>query len=259
MYKSVLPSRSEKKKVMTSEWFENWFDSPYYHILYQSHDDTEAKWFIDNLLEFLPLKQGTRLLDLACGKGRHARYLAEKGFEVTGLDVSPASIAFARHFENERLSFYQHDMRLPFRINYFDGIFNMFTSFGYFSTDRDHLRTLQNVYKGLQPGGFFILDFFNSTWVRKHLVRAEIKTLDGIEFQLKKSVRGQHVFKQVIFETGGRRFQFRERVRLYTLADFVQLLDAAGLRLLHTFGDHDLRPFEPQTSKRLVIVADKPR
>ncbi len=244
---------------MTSEWFVNWFDSPYYHILYQSHDETEAKLFIDNLVRMLPLQPGARLLDLACGKGRHARYLAEKGFDVTGLDVSAASIAFARHFEHDRLSFYRHDMREPFRVNYFDGVLNIFTSFGYFNTDRDHLKTLQNVSKGLKPGGLFVLDFFNADWVRNHLVRSETKTLDGIEFHLKKSIREKHVYKQVIFETGGRRFQFRERVRLFTLADFRQMFSAAGLNLLQTFGDHDLGPFDPKKSQRLVLLAEKPR
>lgn len=242
---------------MTNEWFVDWFDSPYYHILYQSHDDTEAKVFIDNLLQALPLPSGARALDLACGKGRHARYLAEKGFDVTGLDVSASSIAFARQFEHERLAFYQHDMRLPFRINYFDVILNIFTSFGYFDSDKDHLNTLQNVQKGLRPGGIFVLDFLNAVWVRKHLVRAESKTLDGILFQIKKTVRGKHVFKQVSFETGGRKFRFRERVRLFTPDDFQQMFSAAGLRLLRTYGDHDLSGFDPETSKRLILIAEK--
>ena len=244
---------------MKSEWFTDWFDSPYYHILYQSHDDSEARLFIDNLMGVLPLREGTRILDLACGKGRHARYLAEKGFDVTGLDVSVSSISFARHFEHERLSFYQHDMRLPFRINYFDAILNIFTSFGYFSTDQDHEKTLRNVFRGLKPGGLFVLDFFNAAWVRSSLIRNEIKTLDGIEFHLKKSIRGKHVFKQVSFETGGRRFQFRERVRLFTLDDFRQMFSAAGLQLRHTYGNHDLEPFDPAISKRLILIAEKPR
>ncbi|MCK6691727.1 MAG: class I SAM-dependent methyltransferase [Thermoanaerobaculia bacterium] len=243
---------------MKSEWFTDWFDSPYYHILYQSHDDREAKLFIDNLLRILPLPDGARVLDLACGKGRHARYLAEKGFDVTGLDVSGSNIAFARHFEHERLSFYQHDMRHPFRINYFDAILNIFTSFGYFSTDQDHVNSLRNVNKGLKPGGLFVLDFFNAAWVRDHLIRMETKSLDGIDFHLKKYIRGKHVFKQVLFETGGRRFQFRERVRLFLPDDFKQMFSAAGLQLLDTYGDHNLEPFDPLTSKRLILLAEKP-
>lgn len=243
---------------MPNEWFATWFDSPYYHILYQSHDDGEAQFFIDRLLHALALPPGARLLDLACGKGRHARYLAEKGFDVTGVDISPASIAFARTFEHPRLAFYQHDMRLPFRVNYFDGIVNMFTSFGYFDSDQDHLRTLTHVATGLKPGGLFLLDFFNSEWVRTHIVRREERTLDGITFHLRKSIRSGRIYKRVAFETGGRKFLFRERVRLFALPDFQEMFQAAGLELQRTYGDYDLSPFDPAHSKRLILIAQKP-
>lgn len=239
------------------EWFADWFDSPYYHTLYKNHDAEDAQRAIDHLLTAMDLPRGARILDLACGKGRHARHLAEKGYDVTGLDISFASIAFARQFEFERLTFYQHDMRLPYRINYYDAVMNMFTSFGYFLHDRDHLLALKNVHKGLQSGGLFLLDYFNAKWVRQHLVHDDVKMVDNIEFHLKKSIRGGHVFKTVEFQTGGRPFKFRERVRLFTLADFEQLFAAAGLRLVNTFGDYNMTPFVPEQSKRLILLAEK--
>jgi len=243
---------------MRSEWFVSWFDSPYYHILYQSHDATEAKQFMDKLLHPLALPAGVRILDLACGKGRHARYLAEKGFELTGLDISPSNIAFARQFEHERLTFYQHDMRLPFRVNYFDAILNIFTSFGYFDTDEDHLKTLVNVYQGLKPGGLFLLDFFNAQWVRQNLVKDETKSLDGIDFYLRKTIRGPWIYKKVEFTTGGKNFRYRERVRLFNLDDFQAMFNSAGLVVRNTFGGYDLSPFAPEHSKRLILIAQKP-
>ncbi|MBK6931431.1 MAG: methyltransferase domain-containing protein [Saprospirales bacterium] len=243
---------------MAGEWFSSWFDSPYYHVLYQSHDDREARHFIDNMLQPLTFAPGARLLDLACGKGRHARYLAEKGFDVTGVDISPASIGFARHVEHEHLAFYQHDMRLPFRFNYFDGILNIFTSFGYFDTDSDHVRTLTNVGKGLKPGGLFLLDFFNANWVRQHLVPSEEKQLDGISFHLKKRIRKNRIYKKVEFEAGGRKFTFLERVRLFNLLDFQYMFKSAGLEIRQTFGDYEMRPFYGDQSRRLIIVAQKP-
>ncbi len=244
---------------MRKEWFVEWFDSPYYHMLYKSHDEYEAKKALDNLLHALNLHPGARILDLACGKGRHSRYLAEKGFDVTGLDISTSSISFARQYEHARLAFYQHDMRFPFRANYFDAVMNMFTSFGYFKTDRDHLLTLKNVWKNLRPGGLFLLDFFNSEWVRRNLVRSEIKTIDNIEFHLKRTIRGGHVYKHVEFVLGGRGLDFHERVRLFTLADFQQLIKDSGLELVRTYGGYDLSEFEPLRSKRLIMIARKPR
>ncbi len=87
------------------------------------------------------------MLDVACGRGRHSRILASKGFVVTGIDISFDSIAFAKQFENENLDFYQHDMRLPFRVNYFDYAFNFFTSFGYFKTRREHDDAIRTIAK----------------------------------------------------------------------------------------------------------------
>jgi len=243
---------------MKKEWFAEWFDSPYYHLLYNGRDEQEAQTALDHLLGALDLAPGSKVLDLACGKGRHSRYLAAKGFEVTGLDIAPASILFARQFENEHLSFYQHDMRNPFRINYFDAVMNMFTSFGYFNTDAEHLMALKHVATGLKPGGLFLLDFFNEAHVRKNLVRTDTKTVDKIEFSLKKWTRNGYVFKEVSFQTGGRLFHFRERVRLFSLGDFRHLFAAAGLRLKQTYGDYDLSGFEPAHSKRLILIAEKP-
>lgn len=243
---------------MKKEWFAEWFDSPYYHTLYKNRDENEAQKTLDNLLKALDLPAGARILDLACGKGRHARYLAEKGFDVTGLDISDASITFARRFEHEHLAFYQHDMRHPFRINYFDAVMNMFTSFGYFETDRDHLLALKNVYRDLKPGGLFLLDYFNSEWVRQNLVRSDVKTVDGIEFHLKKNIQGEHVFKTVEFTTGSKHFHFRERVRLFSLTDFQTLFSSAGLKLRCIYGSYNLDSFSAIDSKRLILIAQKP-
>ena len=242
---------------MKKEWFAEWFDSPYYHLLYKSRDDSEAKAALDNLLLSLDLPPGSRVLDLACGKGRYARYLSEKGFDVTGLDISPASIDFARQFEHETLTFYQHDMRKSFRLNYFDAVMNMFTSFGYFQSDSDHLLALKNVAKDLRPGGLFLLDFFNAKFVRRNLIRSEIKTVENLTFSLKRWVRNGYVFKSVEFQTDGRLLHFQERVRLFELADFQSLLHSAGLRLRQTYGDYTLCAFDAKTSKRLIIIAEK--
>jgi SAM-dependent methyltransferase len=242
---------------MKKEWFATWFDSPYYHILYQNRDEREAQASIDNFMLAMQVPKGSRILDLACGKGRHARYLAERGFDVTGLDISFASIAFARQFEHERLAFYQHDMRLPYRFNYYDAILNIFTSFGYFATDEEHEKTLKNVVRGLKPGGLFLLDFFNAQWVQQNIVRQAEKKADNITFQLKKRIRGPFIYKTVEFETGGRLFYFQERVRLFTLSDLENMFTRTGLRLRQTFGGYDLSPFDAAKSARLILIAEK--
>ena len=81
-------------------WFVNWFDSPYYHTLYKNRDEKEAQVFIDNLVHHLQIKKGSKLIDIACGKGRHATYFNSLGLDVVGVDLSPNSIASAKKNEN---------------------------------------------------------------------------------------------------------------------------------------------------------------
>lgn len=246
---------------MEKEWFVNWFDSPFYHILYQNHNEQEAQNFLDNLLNYLTpqysleQKHSTRVLDLACGKGRHSRYMASKGFDVTGLDLSHKSIEYAQQFETERLSFYEHDMRNPFRINYFDFIFNIFTSFGYFDRESDNLKALKNVYRGLKPNSVFVLDYFNAQWVKDTMKFDYYQKTGGIDFHIQKEISNGHVIKKIAFEAEGKDYFFQEKVRLFTEGEFHQLFEKAGLEIIEKFGDYNLNTFDIKNSNRLIIKA----
>ena len=116
-------------------WFVNWFDSPYYHALYKNRDEKEAQVFIDNLVHHLQIKKGSKLIDIACGKGRHATYFNSLGLDVVGVDLSPNSIASAKKNENNTLQFVAHDMLEVYQENHFDIVTNLITSIGYFEKD----------------------------------------------------------------------------------------------------------------------------
>lgn len=251
-----------------SEWFAEWFDSPYYHILYQNHNEQSAKDFIDNLFKKLTPQYATlhptsfyKILDLACGKGRHSRYMASKGFDVTGTDLSENSIRYARQFESENLSFFEHDMRKPFRINYFDYIFNIFTSFGYFDKDEDNVTALKCVHDGLKDDGTFILDYFNSTWVRNKMKPSYTETAGDIVFNIEKHIENGHIYKTISFEVVENEikkdYYFQEKVRLFSLQDFETIFDKADFEIVEKYGDYELNPFDEQTSNRLIIKAVK--
>src|SRR5258705_12665122 len=158
-------------------WYKNWFNSPFYHKLYFERDEQEAVAFIKKLIAHLQPSPASRMLDVACGKGRHSKTLASLGFIVTGIDISPDSIAFAKKFESDNLEFYVHDMRLPFRGNYFDYAFNFFTSFGYFKTRREHDDAIRTIAKSLKPGGVFVIDYLNVHYAEDHLVHNEEKQI----------------------------------------------------------------------------------
>jgi SAM-dependent methyltransferase len=240
------------------EWFEDWFNSTYYHLLYSHRDEEEANQFMQNLLTKLVPEPHSKILDLACGKGRHAQFIASKGFDVIGIDLSENSIAEALQKSNAKLQFFEHDMRFPFRINYFDYVFNLFTSFGYFNNQRDEINTIKSIALNLKPRGLVVIDFFNAAKVIQMTAKcSEQKMIDGIEFEWKKSIINKSVIKEIDVKDAGIVHHYKEQVRLLELADFENYFRQAGLKLLATFGDYSLAPFDVITSERLIMIAQK--
>jgi len=238
-------------------WYSNWFDSAYYHLLYQHRDHKEAERFIRNLTRFLAPDKDDHIMDLACGKGRHSAYLNSLGHKVTGLDLSSNNIQHAKQLENDRLHFDVHDMRDIYQANQFDFIFNLFTSFGYFESSSEDEKVLRAIQQQLKPGGVLVLDYLNAVHVRNTLVKKEIKKLSGIDFKIERFIHDDVVIKQISFSDRKESYQFQERVELIHLEQFKQHLDVTGLQLLHTFGSYDLEPFDVNTSNRLILIAKK--
>jgi SAM-dependent methyltransferase len=234
-------------------WYASWFDTPYYHLLYQERDQSEARKFMDNLTNYLDIPKGGKILDLACGKGRHSRYLNSIGYDVTGVDLSINSITFAKQFENEKLHFDVHNMCKPYN-DTFDAIFNLFTSFGYFDNDESNLNTIKAIKADLSDSGFGVIDFMNSKYVIDHLVSEDKKTIDGITFKQKRYLEDGYVKKDILFSAQGKEHNYQERVRAFTLEDFKVLFKKAGVQLLNVFGDYKLRKFDIETSQRLILI-----
>lgn len=240
---------------MTQNWFATWFDSSYYHTLYQHRDDAKAHFFMDNLVDYLKLPKDSTVLDLACGKGRHSIYLAKKKLAVVGVDLSPESIAYAQQFEQENLSFRTHDMRDPIDFGSFDAIFNLFTSFGYFETEAEHIDTLLAMKNGLKSkDSVLVIDFFNAKKVIHNLVLVEEKIVDGITFHIKRWVENGAIIKDIRFEDKGQDYHFQEKVHGFDLAKFQAFFETVGFELITTFGEHDLTAFDEQNSDRLIMV-----
>ena len=237
----------------TNNWFASWFDTPYYHILYKDRDYEEAQLFMDNLTSYLNLPDEAKILDLACGKGRHSVYLNQLGYDVTGADLSQHSIDEAKKFTNDTLHFEVHDMREPFEQKY-DAIFNLFTSFGYFENEGDNIKTLKAICESLSEYGFGVIDFMNVKKVIENLVPKEVKTVDGIEFHIKRYVIDNYIYKEIDFEDKGESFHFVEKVKALTLQDFETMMEEAGIYLLETFGDYKLRKFFKNESERLIMI-----
>lgn len=243
----------------SSDWFREWFDSPYYHQLYFERDEKEATAFINRLLSALHPPAYARVLDLACGRGRHSLILAEKGFDVTGIDLSVRSIAYARQFEKENLHFYQHDMRQALHIRYFDYVFNFFTSFGYFRTMRENENVIRTVSLSLKKGGIFVLDYLNTPYAEAHLVPHSQKEVDGVLFTLTRWSDQNHFYKKIHIEDKKAEapLEYTEKVAKFSIDDFKRMFSVHGLQVRQVFGNYELAPYDPVNAPRLLLVAER--
>jgi SAM-dependent methyltransferase len=244
-------------KADKTDWYETWFDSPYYHLLYRNRDEHEAELFLDALIKFLNPPPGSRILDVACGKGRHSIYLNKKGFDVTGFDLSAESIQYDKEFENDSLSFYLHDMREVFRSNYFDIVLNLFSSFGYFEKKRDNVRCMIANVTALKENGFFVFDYFNAGKIQLKGCMITEKLITGINFHIEKHIEGNFIKKKITFNDKGNNYNFEEQLLLAGKSELEKYIIEAGLTIINCFGNYKLDPFNESTSDRLIIVAQK--
>jgi SAM-dependent methyltransferase len=241
-------------------WFSDWFNSSYYHALYQHRDDTEALQFIHNLITYLAPKPHATMLDIACGKGRHSKALFDAGFDVTGIDLSPASIEAASTMQTNGLSFSCHDMRETFNANYFDYAFNFFTSFGYFDSHEEHQLAISAMAANLKESGTLVIDYLNVGIVEENSDQEAVSQIDGYIFYTKKWQDDLFLFKEIrVVDATSKEVLgiFEERVRKYGLADFTLFMQRAGLEMIATFGDYQLGSYHMERSDRLIMVAKK--
>lgn len=247
-------------------WFETWFDTPYYHILYKDRDFREAEHFISLLINDLKIKKDTTIIDLACGKGRHSVYLNQLGYNVLGLDLSKESISQNKKLETDNsaenfLKFAVHDMRNEIypevSAEKVEGVFNLFTSFGYFDDEIEDKKIFKSVSNVLKDEGYFVLDFLNAKWVKNTLVpKAEIKKED-ILFHITKRIENQFVIKDIRFHDQGKDFHFFEKVKLHTLETIGNHAEEFGFERVKIYGDYNLGAFDPESSPRCINIFKK--
>ncbi len=244
-------------KARKSEWFREWFNSPYYHLLYRERDHAEAKLFIDRLTALLKPSHSSRMLDAGCGRGRHSLYLNEKGFDVTGIDLSEENIKYCSAFAGEKLNFFCRDFRKPFGKKNFDFAFSLFTSMGYSGKEKENASVIASLSESLRPGGYLVLDYINGLRAEKHLVAEEKQMTDGVSFELRRSIENGFILKDILVNDNGSLHSFSEKVKIIQPDIFEKYFKASGLRVLHLFGDYELSTFDENFSDRIIIIGKK--
>jgi SAM-dependent methyltransferase len=240
------------------EWFEGWFDTEYYHLLYSNRDDAEARNFILALLARLQIAKGSKVADIACGKGRHSRVLAEAGMQVWGYDLSENSIDFAHAQKIPGAHFIRHDIRDPYAESGFDCAMNLFTSFGYFEDAADDKKCIENIFHMLKPGGIFVQDYLNAAPFLSCLPFAEEKILNGIAFNIQKKYEPPFIRKCIDVLDGDAHKTFYEKVKTYSEPQLRRLHEDAGFVMFPVFGNYSMEPYEPAASPRIILISQKP-
>ncbi len=235
------------------KWFETWFDTDYYHLLYKHRNNSEAEAFIEHLFSHIKVSKTSRILDVACGRGRHSLAIHQLGYDVMGIDLSARNIEFAKQFETENLRFKKHDMCVPMQEK-FDVVLNLFTSIGYFDDDKKNFEAIQCFWNNLNSNGVGVIDFLNVNYAKQQLKANEIKEVDQVNFDIKRNFNGTHFIKEISFEDNNQYFHFTEKVRGLQLTDFETFFREIGISTYEVFGNYQLESYQASSSERLILI-----
>jgi SAM-dependent methyltransferase len=241
-------------------WYKEWFNSDNYLKVYRHRDETEAERLVDLIVNNIISVSGSKVLDMACGSGRHAIIFASKGYEVTAIDLSKNLIAAAKtnaKKQNVIVEFVNSDiLEYNSEVN-FDIAVNLFTSIGYFEDDKENFKVIKKAFDLLTDRGFFIIDYFNKIYLLKNLIPTTVFSDNGTRITQNRFVDGNRVRKNITIENDGTIDEFYESVRLYSHDEMVSFLKRAGFKIMKRFGDYKGNDFEEESSQRLIIFAQK--
>ena len=243
--------------INREDWFINWFNSRYYHILYKSRNKNEASDFIKTIISTLSLKSNNSVLDLGCGNGRHSISLSKHFKVVHGIDISSENISLANENKKENLKFFISDMRNFDTNTKYQYIFNLFTSFGYFKKNEDNIKVLKSCHHHLNKNGLLFIDFLNSEQIKKTINGLkETKNISGIRFNIQKEIIDNYVIKKIVVKDAKARYNFQEKVQLLKIEDFKKMFKISGFEIISTYGDYQMNQYDLNSS-RLILCAKK--
>jgi len=243
-----------------ADWFKDWFSSDYYLSVYSHRNDDDADEFLNNILKYIPLAKGSKVLDAACGSGRHSIVMAQKGFNVTAFDLSipllNVAVADTRVL-NLDVKYFNSDLRFVPLKEKFKIILNLFTSFGYFEDDEENFAFINSSYSMLEKNGYFVFDYFNSGYLRNNLVIESEKCINGLKILEKRKISENRILKNITIEKEGIKSNFEESVHLYSSGEILNKFSAIGFKVVNIFGGYDCTQFSLNNSDRLIIIFQK--
>ncbi len=243
-----------------NEWYKEWFSSDEYLELYKHRDGKDASKIIELILTSVEIPQSALILDSACGAGRHSIYLAERGYNVIGFDLSKNLLNIAKTNSTERglsINYVIGDKRNIYFKKKFNLIVNLFTSFGYFLTDEENFSFIDNSHNFLLDNSFFVIDYFNKNYLVENIVSETMRNKDGKTLIEKRVIENDRIIKEIIINEKNSSRKFVESVKLYNYETIVEHLRNIGYKINFIYGDYDGNSFDENKSERLILVCQK--
>ena len=244
-------------------WYKEWFSSKFYLKLYRHRNDEDARNLVNLIQRTLPLKKDDRVLDIACGAGRHSLELARRGYKVTGFDLSSYLINEARKLcskapeKDLHVDFLINDMR-NFNFNEkFDLAVNLFTSFGYFEDDKENFRVIKNASDSIKKGAWFVLDFINKEHIIENIVPYSRNKIGDEVLHQRRKIDGDFVVKDIRIISGSKELKYKEVLKLYSLSELKKAFNSFNLKIIKKYGDYFGNPYNLKESKRIILFAQK--
>jgi len=253
-------------------WYETLFRRDYYDYFFvggprgifppeQYAKLTDAQ--VDFVVRVLELADGARVLDLCCGHGRHAVRLAQRGYRVTGLDISAYHLRLAASAAREagvEAAWVHGDMReIPRAAGRFDAVINMFTAFGYFDDEEENQRVLDGVARSLRKGGRFLIDTLNHDYLMRVFRERDWQSRPDGSLTLERrryDVRTGRIANEWTYVAAdGKRRQHRFSHRVYTYLELVEMLSKAGLGVVRSWGNFDGSELTMESPRMIVLAA----
>lgn len=245
---------------MEKAWYKEWFASEDYLEVYRhrNSDDTDA--LIDLIISNTNLDINAKILDAACGAGRHSIKFAEKGYNVTGFDLSTTLLNIAISHSNKKnlnINFINSDIRTFYTNVKFSIVLSLFTSFGYFDSDLENFKFVENAFNMLNDDGYYVLDYFNQTFLENNLIEDTKRTVGTKEIIENRKIIDGRVVKKIKIISENNNHDYIESVKLYSYDELVNNFTSIGYKKIKVFGDYLGNNFEKENSERCIIIFQK--
>lgn len=243
-----------------SEWFEDWFSTEEYLYVYRHRNNDDAVDLFNLILKNIEIEPGAKVLDLACGAGRHSILFAKNGYDVTSVDLSENLLNVARKSAEElmlNINIIKSDLRLLNLADRFQLIINLFTSFGYFEQDYENEKIIKIVEQQLNENAYFVLDFFNVVHLKKNLIPISYDKIEEAIIRQERTFDQDRIVKKITVIKKNSERSYFESVRAYSKSELSSMILKNGLKIIKIFGDYSGNAFDENNSSRIIIIAQK--